>query len=66
MRIGVIGAGHFGGNCAHQAVKAGDEVMLSFARNVLRLESLPSELSHKESGLSVTSTKCTPCAVSSS
>jgi 8-hydroxy-5-deazaflavin:NADPH oxidoreductase len=29
MRIGVIGAGRIGGNCARQAVKGGHEVMLS-------------------------------------
>ena len=31
MRIGLIGAGHIGGNCARQAIKGGHEVMLSFA-----------------------------------
>jgi predicted dinucleotide-binding enzyme len=40
MRIGVIGSGHIGGNCARQAVKAGHEVMVSFARNPANLEAL--------------------------
>jgi 8-hydroxy-5-deazaflavin:NADPH oxidoreductase len=44
MRIGVIGAGRIGGNCARQAVKGGHEVMLSFARDVAGLEQLASEL----------------------
>ncbi|HTX07288.1 MAG TPA: NAD(P)-binding domain-containing protein [Solirubrobacteraceae bacterium] len=44
MRIGVIGAGRIGGNCARQAVKGGHEVMLSFAREVAGLEQLASEL----------------------
>lgn len=44
MRIGVIGAGRIGGNCARQAVRGGHEVMLSFARDVAGLEQLASEL----------------------
>lgn len=44
MNIGVIGAGNIGGNCARQAVKAGHRVMLSFARDSSKLESLASEL----------------------
>jgi 8-hydroxy-5-deazaflavin:NADPH oxidoreductase len=44
MRIGVIGAGRIGGNCARQAVKGGHEVMLSFARDTAGLERLASEL----------------------
>jgi 8-hydroxy-5-deazaflavin:NADPH oxidoreductase len=44
MRIGVIGAGHIGGNCARQAVKGGHEVMLSFARDTAGLEALAAEL----------------------
>jgi 8-hydroxy-5-deazaflavin:NADPH oxidoreductase len=44
MRIGVIGAGNIGGNCARQAIKGGHEVMLSFARDPAKLESLASEL----------------------
>ena len=44
MRIGVIGAGNIGGNCARQAVKAGHQVMLSFARDPGKLQALASEL----------------------
>ena len=44
MKIGVIGAGRIGGNCARQAVKGGHEVMLSFARDSSRLEALAAEL----------------------
>jgi predicted dinucleotide-binding enzyme len=44
MKIGVIGAGRIGGNCARQAVKAGHEVMLSFARDPSKLEQLADEL----------------------
>jgi predicted dinucleotide-binding enzyme len=44
MKIGVIGAGRIGGNCARQAVKAGHEVKLSFARDRSKLEQLASEL----------------------
>ena len=44
MRIGIIGAGNIGGNCARQAVKAGHEVKLSFARDQAKLEQLASEL----------------------
>ena len=49
MRIGVIGAGHIGGNCARQAVKGGHEVMLSFARDPASLEQLASELGDRAS-----------------
>ena len=44
MRIGVIGSGHIGGNCARQAVKNGHEVVLSFARDRSKLDELASEL----------------------
>ena len=44
MRIGVIGSGRIGGNCARQAVKGGHEVMLSFARDPSKLDALASEL----------------------
>lgn len=44
MKIGVIGAGRIGGNCARQAVKAGHEVMLSFARDPAKLDALAAEL----------------------
>ena len=35
MRIGVIGPGRIGGNCARQALKAGHEVTLSFSRDAV-------------------------------
>ena len=44
MKIGVIGAGRIGGNCARQAVKGGHEVMLSFSRDPATLEALAGEL----------------------
>ena len=44
MNIGVIGAGRIGGNCAHQAVKGGHQVMLSFARDAAKLDGLAEEL----------------------
>jgi predicted dinucleotide-binding enzyme len=44
MRIGVIGAGRIGGNCARQAVKGGHEVLVSFARDPSNLDRLASEL----------------------
>src|SRR5690242_15681404 len=49
MRIGVIGAGRIGGNCARQAVKGGHEVKLSFARDGSKLERLASELGQRSS-----------------
>jgi 8-hydroxy-5-deazaflavin:NADPH oxidoreductase len=49
MRIGVIGAGHIGSNCARQAATAGHEVKLSFARDPDKLEALASELSERAS-----------------
>jgi predicted dinucleotide-binding enzyme len=44
MRIGIIGAGRIGGNVARQAVKAGHEVRLSFARDMAGLAALADEL----------------------
>jgi predicted dinucleotide-binding enzyme len=44
MRIGLIGSGRIGGNCARQAVKSGHEVKLSFARDSSKLDQLASEL----------------------
>lgn len=49
MRIGVIGAGRIGGNCARQAIEAGHEVMLSFSRDSAKLEQLASELGDRAS-----------------
>src|SRR5438067_2223596 len=47
MRIGVIGAGRIGGNCARQALSAGHEVMLSFSRDPAKLEQFTSELGER-------------------
>jgi 8-hydroxy-5-deazaflavin:NADPH oxidoreductase len=44
LNVGIIGAGHIGGNCARQAVKGGHDVMLSFARNTPALDALAAEL----------------------
>jgi 8-hydroxy-5-deazaflavin:NADPH oxidoreductase len=44
MKIGVIGAGRIGGNCARQAVRGGHEVMLSFTRDATKLDGLADEL----------------------
>lgn len=44
MNIGVIGAGHIGGNCARQALHGGHKVMLSFARDRSGLDALAAEL----------------------
>ena len=49
MKIAVIGAGRIGGNCARQAVKGGQEVMLSFARDRSSLERLADELGERAS-----------------
>ncbi len=49
MKIGVIGAGRIGGNCARLAVKAGHEVKLSFARDPSKLAHLASELGDRAS-----------------
>jgi 8-hydroxy-5-deazaflavin:NADPH oxidoreductase len=49
MRIGIVGAGRIGGNCATQFAKGGHEVMLSFARDQGRLESLAAEIGDKAS-----------------
>jgi predicted dinucleotide-binding enzyme len=49
MKIGVIGAGRIGGNCAAQAAKAGHEVMVSFARDRSKLEATASELGPRAS-----------------
>jgi len=43
MRIGIVGAGRIGGNCARQFSKGGHEVMLS-SRNPQKLEPLAAEI----------------------
>jgi predicted dinucleotide-binding enzyme len=54
MKIGVIGAGRIGGNCASQALKGGHHVMLSFSRDQSKLEQLASELGNGTVAGSVT------------
>jgi 8-hydroxy-5-deazaflavin:NADPH oxidoreductase len=49
MRIGVIGAGRIGGNCARQFAKGGHEVKLSFSRDPGKLESLAAEIGERAS-----------------
>ena len=49
MKIGIIGAGHIGGNCARQAVKAGHDVVLSFSRDPETLEQLAGDLGESAS-----------------
>ncbi len=45
MRIGIIGPGHIGGNCARRFVLSGKhEVMVSFSRNPVRLADFAREL----------------------
>jgi len=44
MRIGIVGAGRIGGNCARQLARAGHELKLSFGRDAERLERLAEEL----------------------
>jgi predicted dinucleotide-binding enzyme len=43
-RIGIVGAGRIGGNCARQLARAGHELKLSFGRDGERLERLAEEL----------------------
>jgi 8-hydroxy-5-deazaflavin:NADPH oxidoreductase len=48
MRIGIIGSGHIGGNCARRFVLSGKhEVMLSFSRNPDSLKDFARELGDK-------------------
>jgi predicted dinucleotide-binding enzyme len=50
MRIGIIGAGNIGGNCAQRFVVSGKhEVKLSFSRNPASLEELARELGGRAS-----------------
>jgi predicted dinucleotide-binding enzyme len=44
MRIGIIGAGHIGGNIARRLALAGHEVIVSFARNEAGLAALAAEV----------------------
>src|SRR5262249_57734960 len=43
MKIGIVGAGKIGGNCARQFIRGGHEVMLS-GRDLSKLEPLAAEL----------------------
>jgi 8-hydroxy-5-deazaflavin:NADPH oxidoreductase len=45
MRIGIIGAGHIGGNVARRLALAGHEVIVSFARDEAGLAALAAEIS---------------------
>ena len=49
MRIGIVGAGRIGGNCAKQFAKGGHEVKLSFSRDPSRLEALAEEIGERAS-----------------
>lgn len=50
MRIGIIGPGHIGGNCAHRFIASGKhEVMLSFSRDQGRLAEFARELGDQAS-----------------
>jgi predicted dinucleotide-binding enzyme len=49
MRVGVIGAGHVGGNVARQAARAGHDVKLAFSREPTRLDELAGELGERAS-----------------
>jgi predicted dinucleotide-binding enzyme len=49
VRIGIVGAGRIGGNCARQFAKGGHEVKLSFSRNPARLEALADEIGDRAS-----------------
>src|SRR5947208_851342 len=49
MRIGVVGAGRIGGNCARRAIEAGHEVKLSFSRDPSKLSELASALGPRAS-----------------
>ena len=44
MRIGIVGAGRIGGNCARQLARAGHELKLSFGRDPGKLRTLAEEL----------------------
>jgi predicted dinucleotide-binding enzyme len=44
MRIGVIGAGRIGGNAARLFVQAGHEVLVSYSRDLARLQALAGDI----------------------
>jgi predicted dinucleotide-binding enzyme len=47
MRIGIVGAGRIGGNCARQLVRGGHDVMLSFSREPRRLDSVAADIGNR-------------------
>jgi predicted dinucleotide-binding enzyme len=49
MRIGIVGAGRIGGNCAVQFAKGGHEVKLSFSRDQSRLDALAEKIGDRAS-----------------
>jgi 8-hydroxy-5-deazaflavin:NADPH oxidoreductase len=49
MKIGIVGSGRIGGNCARQIAKGGHEVKLSFSRDPGKLESLAAEIGERAS-----------------
>ena len=49
MRIGIVGAGRIGGNCAAQLARGGHRVKLSFSRDPARLEALAQEIGESAS-----------------
>src|SRR5262245_35532493 len=49
MRIGIVGAGRIGANCARQFAKGGHDVRLSFSRSRERLEALAAEIGDRAS-----------------
>jgi predicted dinucleotide-binding enzyme len=49
VRIGIVGAGRIGGNCATQFAKGGHGVKLSFARDTARLDALAEEIGERAS-----------------
>jgi predicted dinucleotide-binding enzyme len=49
MRVGIVGAGRIGGNCARQFAKGGHEVKLSFSRDSSRLQALAGEIGDRAS-----------------
>ena len=46
MKIGIIGAGHIGGNCARQFARVGHQVLLSYSRDPQALNDLAAEIGH--------------------
>src|SRR5437762_2624449 len=53
MRIGIIGAGHIGGNAARLFVKAGHEVAISNSRGPETLDELVEELGDNATAVSI-------------